>query len=98
MYQLRLQRLLDEANGRYRQDDKIRTYTASVRRQKDIENLTSGKIGLSTHETAEVLDLPISFVKRQMIRIAQNNEARNRFLRTGVIPVSDPGVFSILQK
>jgi hypothetical protein len=64
MYQqLRLQRLLDEANGRY-YGDKIRRYYASVRRQKDIEE----------------------------------NVERRRFLRTGVIPVSDPGVFSILQK
>ena len=37
MYLLRLQRMLDEANGRYRQEDKIRTYTASVRCEKDIE-------------------------------------------------------------
>ena len=97
MYILRLQRALDEANGRY-QDDKIRTYTASVRCQKDIENLTSSRVGLTTYETAHALDVPISFVKRQLIRIAQNNEEKNRFLRTGKIPVSDPGVFTIFQK
>ena len=47
--------MLDEANGRYRQEDKIRTYTASVRCDKDIENLTSRKIGLTTYDTAQVV-------------------------------------------
>ena len=87
--------MLDEANGKY-QNDKIVKYTASVRCQKDIESLK--KIGLTTEEVSRSLDVPVSFVKRQMVRIAQNNEERRRFLRTGVIPVSDPGVFSILQK
>ena len=96
MYLLKLQRALDEANGRY-QDDKIVKYTASVRCQKDIENLTSSRIGLTTYETAHALDVPVSFVKSQLARLAQNNEAKNRFLRTGIIPVLDPGVFTIFQ-
>jgi hypothetical protein len=88
--------MLDEANGRYYQDDKIRHYTASVRCQKDIESLK--RIGLTTEEVSRSIDVPVSFVKRLMVRIAQNNEERRRFLRTGVIPVSDPGVFNIFQR
>lgn len=86
--------MLDEAQGRY-QDDKIKSYTASVRCQKDIESLK--KIGLTTEETSRSLDVPVSFVKRQMSRIVQNNEERRRFMSTGVIPVSDPGVYTIFQ-
>ena len=97
MYILRLQRALDEAKGKY-YDDKITTYTASVRCEKDIENLTSPKIGLTTYETAHALDLPVSFVKSRMARIAQNNAERKRFLNTGRIPVEDPGVFTIFQR
>ena len=97
MYLERLQKMLDESNGRYR-EDKIRTYMASVRCDKDIENLTSPKIGLTTYDTAQVLDLPISFVKSRLARIAQNNEERNRFKRTATIPVVDPGVFTIFQR
>ena len=87
--------MLDEANGKY-QNDKIVKYTASVRCQKDIESLK--KIGLTTEEVSRSIDVPVSFVKRQMIRIAQNNEERKRFLRTGVIPMSDPGIFTIFQR
>lgn len=98
MYQqLLLQRLLDEANGRY-YGDKVRHYTASVRCEKDIENLTSPRVGLTTYETAHALDLPVSFVKSRMARIAQNNAERRRFLNTGRIPVEDPGVFTIFQR
>ena len=97
MYILRLQRALDEAKGRY-QDDKIRTYTASVRCEKDIEELTSSRVGLTTYETAHALDLPVSFVKSRMARIAQSNAERRRFLNTGRIPVEDPGVFTIFQR
>jgi len=96
MYLLRLQRMLDEAQGKYIDNDKISQYTASVRCQKDIESLK--KIGLTTEEVSRSLDVPVSFVKRQVVRIAQSNEARNRFLRTGVIPVSDSGVFTIFQR
>ena len=87
--------MLDEANGKY-QNDKIVKYTASVRCQKDIESLK--KIGLTTEEVSRSIDVPVSFVKRQMIRIAQNNEERKRFLGTGVIPMSDPGIFTIFQR
>jgi hypothetical protein len=88
--------MLDEANGRYYQDDKIRHYTASVRCQKDVENLS--KIGLNTQEISRSLDVPISFVKSRMARVESEKEVRNRFLRTGITPVSDPGVFTIFQK
>ena len=88
--------MLDEANGRYRQEDKIRSYTASVRCEKDVSNLS--KIGLNTEEISHSLGLPISFVKSRMARIERQNEERRRFLSTGNIPVSDPGVFTILQK
>jgi hypothetical protein len=95
-----LQRKLIEAQGIDKNSiDRIRSYTASVRCQKDIESLK--RIGLTTGEVSRSLDVPVSFVKRQLIRIAQNNEERRRFLRTGIIPVSDPGVCqadSILQE
>ena len=76
--------MLDEANGRYRQDDKIRTYTASVRCEKDVSNLS--KIGLNTEEISHSLGLPISFVKSRMARIDEEKAKRNRFLRTGIVP------------
>ena len=88
--------MLDEAQGRYFDNDKIKSYTASVRSQKDIDSLK--KIGLSTEEVSRSIDIPVSFVKRQMNRIVQTNEERRRFLKTGVIPVSDPGVFTIFQR
>ena len=88
--------MLDEAQGKYIDNDRISQYTASARCQKDIESLK--KIGLTTEEVSRSIDVPVSFVKRQMIRIAQNNEERKRFLRTGVIPMSDPGIFTIFQR
>ena len=96
MYQLRLQRALDEAQGKYIDNDRIRQYPASARCQKDIESLK--RIGLTTEEVSRSIDLPVTFVKRHMARMAQGNEERRRFLRTGNIPVSDPGVFTIFQR
>ena len=96
MYQLRLQRLLDEAKGKYVGEDRIRQYTASARCERDIESLR--RIGLTTEEVSRSIDVPVSFVKRQIGRLAQANEERRRFLRTGVIPISNPGVFTIFQK
>ena len=78
---IELQHKLMEAQGKY--GDKIRPYTASVRYQKDIESLS--KIGLSTKEISDTLDIPLSFAERQLARIERHNEARNRFLRTGIL-------------
>ena len=90
---IELQHKLMEAQGKF--NDKIKPYTASVRRQKDIESLS--KIGLSTQEISDTLDTPVSFVERQIARIEIHNEARNRFLRTGILPTSGVGVFTIFQ-
>ena len=91
---IELQHKLMEAQGKF--NDKIKPYTASVRRQKDIERLS--KIGLSTQEISDTLDIPVSFVERQIARIERHNEARNRFLRTGILPTHGVGVFTIFQK
>jgi hypothetical protein len=64
--------------------DKIRPYTASVRCQKNVESLS--KIGSSTQEISDTLNIPVSFVEHQIARIERHNEARNRFLRTGILP------------
>ena len=93
MYILRLQRALDEAKGKY-YDDKIRTYTGSIRCQKDIESLKN--IGLTTEEVSRSIDVPVSFVQRQMIRIAQSNEERRRF-HHGILP-SSGGYYAILPR
>ena len=77
---IELQHKLMEAQGKF--NDKIRPYTASVRYQKDIESLS--EIGLSTQEISDTLDTPVSFVEHQIARIERHNEARNRFLRTGI--------------
>ena len=90
---IELQHKLMEAQGKF--NDKIRPYTASVRCQKDIESLS--KIGLSTKEISDTLDIPVSFVERQIARIERHNEARNRFLRTGILPTPGIGVFTIFQ-
>ena len=91
---IELQHELMEAQGKY--GDRIRPYTASVRCQKDIEGLA--KIGLSTQEISDTLDTPVSFVERQIARIERHNEARNRFLRTGILPTPSVGVFTIFQR
>ena len=92
--------MLDEANGRYRQEDKIRSYSASVRCEKDVENLS--KIGLNTEEISHSLGLGISFVKSRMARINEVNADRRRFLRTGILPEPDPrerqGYYAILPR
>ena len=91
---IELQHKLMEAQGKF--NDKIRPYTASVRCQKDIESLS--KIGLSTQEISDTLDTPVSFVEHQIARIERHNEARNRFLRTGLLPTPGVGVFTIFQR
>ena len=91
---IELQHELMEAQGKF--NDKIRPYTASVRCQKDIESLS--KIGLSTQEISDTLDIPVSFVERQIAWIERDYEARNRFLRTGILPTSGVGVFTIFQR
>jgi hypothetical protein len=100
MYILRLQRMLNEAQGKYVNDDKVRAYTASIRCQKDIESLS--KIGLNPQEISRSLDLSsTSFVKGRIARIDQDNAERRRFLATGHIPEeleTSAGVFHILQK
>ena len=91
---IELQHKLMEAQGKF--NDKIRPYTASVRCQKDIESLS--KNGLSTQEISDTLDIPVPFVERQIARIERHNEARNRFLRTGILPTPGLGVFTIYQR
>ncbi len=92
-----LQRKLIEAKE---SNDGIKSYTASARCQKDIENL--GRIGLTTKDISNSLDLPISFVQNQKARIAKANKDRRRFLRTGILPspelVGRPGVVTIFQR
>jgi hypothetical protein len=95
---LELHHKLMEVQGK--NSDRIKSYTASARCQKDIENL--GRIGLSTEDISYSLDLPLSFIQKEKARIAQISEARRRFLRTGILPspelVGQPGVFSILRR
>jgi hypothetical protein len=92
--------MLNEAQGKYVNDDKVRAYTASIRCQKDIESLS--KIGLNPQEISRSLDLSsTSFVKGRIARIDQDNAERRRFLATGHIPEeleTSAGVFHILQK
>lgn len=80
-------------------DERIKSYTASVRCQKDIENLS--KI-LNMKEIAYTLDLPLSLVKRHHAKIESQNEERRRFLRTGTLPRLElpgmPTVFTIYQR
>ena len=91
-----LQRKLMETEGNDNNNDRIKSYTASVRCQKDIDSLS--KIGMTPEDISYSLDLPISFVQKQKARIANANEARRRFLRTGILPKANPGVFNILQR
>ena len=91
---IELQHKLMEAQGKF--NEKIKPYTASVRCQKDIEGLA--KIGLGTKEISDTLDIPVSFAEHQIARIERHNEARNRFLRTGLLPTSGVGVFTIFQR
>jgi hypothetical protein len=64
------------------------------------ENLS--KAGLNTEEISYSLDVPLSFVKHHIARIERHNEARNKFLSTGILPGPDlcrrPGVFTISQR
>ena len=97
---IELQRKLMEAQGiEPTKERKIKSYTASVRCQKDIENLS--KI-LNTEEIAYTLDLPLSLVKRHQAIIKRQNEERRRFLRTGTLPRLDvpgmPTVYTIYQR
>ena len=95
---IELQHKLMEAQEKF--NDKIRPYTASVRCQKDIENLS--KVGLNTEEISRSLGLSISFVKNHIARINEDKAKRMRFLRTGNLPEPDvrgrPGVFTIFQR
>jgi len=91
--------MLDEAQGKYvNNDDKVRSYSASARCQKDIESLS--KIGLNPYEISRSLDLSTSFVKSRMARIEEDKAERRRFLLTGRIPAekTSVGVFHILQR
>lgn len=94
-----LQKKLIEAQG-FESNDRIKSYMASVRCQKDIENLS--RIGMTPEDISYSLDLLLSFVQNQKVRIAKSNEARRRFLRTGILPspepVGRPGVFTIFQR
>jgi hypothetical protein len=87
MYILRLQRMLDEGQGKF--NDKVRPYTA--RCQRNVEGLS--KIGLNPEEISYSLDLPISFVKSRMAKIGREKIERDRFQRTGIIPA-----FEIISK
>ena len=91
---IELQHKLMEAQGKF--NDKIRPYTASSRCQKDIESLSM--VGLSAKEISDTLYIPVSFAERQIARIERHNEARNRFLRTGLLPTPGVGVFTIFQR
>ena len=51
-----------------------------------------------TEEISDTLDIPVSFAERQIARIERHNEARNRFLRTGILPTPGVGVFTIFQR
>jgi hypothetical protein len=97
---IELQHKLMEAQCGEDYGKKIKSYTASSRCQKDIESLS--RIGLNTEEISRSIDLPISFVKRQIVRIERHNEARNRFLSTGILPGPDlcrrPSLFTIFQR
>lgn len=91
-----LQHKLMEAQG----IERIKPYTASVRFQKDIENLS--KIGMTSEDISYSLDVPITFIQKQKARIAKANEERRRFLQTFTLPtpevVGRPGVFTIYQR
>jgi hypothetical protein len=85
-----------QQQGKNNGSDRIKPYTASSRFGKDVESLY--KIGMTTEDISYSLSVPITFVQKQKARIDRANEERRRFLRTGVIPVSDPGVISIFQR
>lgn len=90
---------LMEAQGK-NINGRIRPYTASARCRKDIENLS--KIGMTSEDISYSLDLPISFVQKDMARIVKANEAGRRYLRTGTLSspefVVRPAVFTIFQR
>ena len=99
MHIVELQRKLQEAQGKDNNNERIRPYSASVRCQKDIENLS--RVGLNDSEISHVIDLPLTFIQRQKQRIWKANEDRRRFLATGRIPQQQenpPGVFTIFQR
>jgi hypothetical protein len=80
MYILRLQRMLDEVQGKF--NDKVRPYTA--RCQGYVEGLS--KIRLNPEEISYSLDLSISVVKSRMAKTEREKIERDKFQRTEIIP------------
>lgn len=91
---IRLQHKLMEARGI--DTERIKPYTASIRFGKDVESLY--KIGMTSEDISYSLDVPISFVQKQKARIAEANEARRRYLRTGILHSEARGVFTIFKR
>ena len=94
MHIVELQHMLDEAQGK---EERIRPYSASVRCQKDVENLS--RIGMTPEDISYSLDLPLSLVRSHKARIEEQKAARRRFLMTGKLEETPRvGVFSIFQR
>ena len=65
---VRLQRALDIAQGKFNDNDKVRPYIARCQKD-DVESLS--KIGMTPEDISYSLSLPISLVRSHKARIAE---------------------------